>query len=473
MGRKRTGEVETDDTLTYDPKPVVRGARVLCFAAGAALVAHHLLTGVILAPFLGGEAWVWGNVLGSLIVALGAGMLGGDALGRLFGGAARSGYRLLAVAAVLIVAGSWASPRVARAVLDRDPDAPWAPAVVLAALTVIPGTLLAAIIPAMIEASAAAEAGSPQTVSRRAIRRFALAMFGGTAGLGASSFAMRHADEAAVWAQLYVLGGALLVLSLFGLGGTGRALALTLAAAVAGVVLGSKSEIQDPRFQAALSEAFVLRGAGRYYAETCDEKVLSGTQLERHLDKARKRLQGGDKEIAVLLVCETLKTLGPLNLSGSGLRGLLDIYLPPESKPLILPFIEKIASVQSDGKRLHIKIARSNEDGRAHFTIPGANGESQEFEIVDDFDLTVLTPNESTTKLEIGPQATEKAGLFEFNDTIKTPFKCKHVFAWVDASLLSLTVENGPQQVVVSARAQASISDVKTRVLQVIDKRKK
>ena len=67
----------------------------------------------------------------------------------------------------------------------------------------------------------------------------------------------------------------------------------------------------------------------------------------------------------------------------------------------------------------------------------------------------------------------DKAGLFEFNDTIRTPFKCKNVFAWVDASLLSLTVENGQQQVVVSARAQASISDVKTRVLQVIDKKRK
>ncbi|MEZ0229295.1 MAG: hypothetical protein ACAI25_11770, partial [Planctomycetota bacterium] len=190
MVRRKSAEVEpveTDDTVTYDARPVVRGARVLCFVSGAALVAHHLLTGVILTPFLGGEAFVWGNVLGSLIVALGAGMLLGEVIGRLFGGAPRAGYRILAVSGTLIVVGSWLSPRIARAVLDRDPDSPWAPTLVLGVLTVVPGVLLAAIVPSMIEASAAAETGSPATVTRRATRRFALAMLGGVVGLAASS----------------------------------------------------------------------------------------------------------------------------------------------------------------------------------------------------------------------------------------------------------------------------------------------
>lgn len=470
VARKKPAEADPDETITYDARPVVRGARLLCFVSGAALVAHHLLTGVVLTPFLGGEAFVWGNVLGSLIVSLGAGMLGGELIGRLLGGVPRAGFRVLAVAGSLIVLTAWLAPKIARAVLDRDPDAPWNPALVLSAITVLPGVLLASLVPSMIEASVTAESGSPATLSRRATRRFALAMLGGIVGLVASSWSMRHADEAHLWAQLYGLGGGLLVLSLVGLGGPGRALVVTLGAALAGVVLSAKSEIQEERFAAALSEAFVLRGAGRYYAETCPDHVLSGTELERHLAKARKRLQGADKDIAVLLVIETLKTLGPLNLSGSGLRGLLDIYLPAESKPLVLPFVDQIASVQSDGRKLHIKIKRDAE-GHAHFTIPGKNGEVQEFEIIDDFDLTVLTPNDTTTKLEIGPQIVDKAGVFEFNDTIRTPFKCKRVFAWVDASLLSLTVQNGQSQVAVSASAQASISDVKTKVLQTIEKK--
>jgi hypothetical protein len=294
-------------------------------------------------------------------------------------------------------------------------------------------------------------------------------MLGGTGGVALCSFALRHADEAKVWAQLYGLGGALLVLGLVGLSGKGRAVGITAIAALCGLVFGAKSEIQKPEYETALSEAFVLRGAGRYYAETAPEHVLSGTDLERHLAQARKRLKGDDKKIAVLLVVETLKTLGPLNLSGSGLRGLLDIYLPPESKPLILPFVEQIAQVQSDGKKLHMKIARSNEDGHAHFKIPGKEGD-QEFEILDDFDLTVLTPNDWTTRLEIGPQVTEKAGLFEFNDTVRTPFRCKHVALWVDASLLSLTVENNTDRVILSASAQASVGKVQQRVLQTVEK---
>jgi hypothetical protein len=440
--------------------------------AGAALVSQHLLTGVLLAPFLGGEAFVWGNVLGSLIVSLGLGMLGGELVSSLFGGAPRSGYRIVAVAGVLVALATWASPRVARAVLDRDPDSPWAPAIVLGALTVLPGVLLASVVPGMIEAALSRETGSPRALARTAVRRFALAMAGGVLGLAVSSPSIRHADEALVWAQLYGLGGLLVALALVGLGAPGRILALTAATAAAGLVLGSPSEVQKPEFQAALSEAFVLRGAGRYYAETCPDHVLSGTELERRLDAAKKRLQGNDKKIAVLLVVETLKTLGPLNLSGTGLKGLLDIYLPQESKPLILPLVERIASVQStgDGRKIHIKITRSNEDGHAHFTIPGQDQKVQEFEILDDFDLSIVTPDERTTKLEIGPQLVDKAGVFEFNDTIRTPFKCKNVALWVDASLLALTVENGEDRVTLAASAQASVGKVQSRVLQTIDK---
>jgi hypothetical protein len=427
--------------------------------------------GVVLSPFLGGDAFVWGNVLGSLVVSLGVGMLLGEVLGRVFGGAPRSGYRILAFAGLQVLLSAWASPAVARFVLDRDPDSPWAPGMILGGLTVFPGLLLAAVVPGMVEASVRNETGSAQTLARTAMHRFSLAMLGGIVGLAVSSWSLRHADDARVWAQLYGLGTLLVVLALFGLGGPGRALSVTLLVAVGAFVVVDPSEIQDPRFKVAVGEELASRGPGRYYAETCPDHVLTGTELERRLRAASKRLDGRDRKIAVLLVVETLKTLGPLNLSGCGLKNLLDIYLPQESKPLILPFVDKIASVQSDGKKIHLRITRSPEDARAHFSIPGKDGEWQEFEILDDFDLTITAPDERTTKLEIGPQVIHPAGFFEWNDTITTPFKCKNVSFFVDACLLALTVENGKEQVVLSAEGQAKIGKIRTRPLQVIDKR--
>jgi hypothetical protein len=469
VGRKKSLE-DSEDTITFITGPPARGARVLCLCAGGALVLQHLLMGVVLSPFLGSDAFVWGNVLGSLVVSLGLGMLAGEVLGRLFGGNPRAGYRILALAGLLVALGAWASPIVARFALDMDPDSPWAPAMALGALTVLPGVLLAAVLPGMVEASVRDETGSAQKLARSAMKRFSLAMLGGIVGLAIASWSLRHADDAKLWAQLYALGALLVGLALVGLGGPGRGLAITAAVGVGTLISLSPSEIQYPRFQAALTEAFEMRGAGRYYAETCPDHVLTGTELARRLKAASKRLDQRDRKIAVLLVVETLKTLGPLNLSGSGLKNLLDIYLPQESKPLILPFVDKIASVQSDGKKIHMKITRSNEDGHAHFSIPGKDDEWQEFEILDDFDLILTYPDEHTTKLEIGPQVIHPAGFFEWNDTITTPFKCKNVSLFVDASLLALTVENGTDQVILSAVGQAKIGKIRTKALQVIDK---
>ncbi len=473
MGRKKSLEdsEDSEETITFIAGPPARGARVLCLCAGGALVLQHLLMGVVLSPFLGGDAFVWGNVLGSLVVSLGLGMFAGEVLGRLFGGNPRAGYRILALAGVLVALGAWATPLVARFVLDLDPDSPWAPAMALGALTVLPGVLLAAVLPGMVVASVRDETGSAQKLARSAMKRFSLAMLGGMVGLAIASWSLRHGDDAKVWAQLYGLGGLLVLLSLVGLGGPGRALSITVGVLFTTLVSMSPSEIQYPRFQTALTEAFETRGAGRYYAETCPDHVLTGTELERRLKAASTRLDQRDRKIAVLLVVETLKTLGPLNLSGSGLKNLLDIYLPQESKPLILPFVDKIAAVQSDGKKIHMRIIPSSQDGYAHFSIPGKDGEWQEFEIQKDFDLTITCPDERTTKLEIGPQEIHPAGFFEWNDTITTPFKCKNVSFFVDACLLALSVENGADQVVLSAVGQAKIGKIRTKPLQVIDKK--
>src|SRR5438552_9774094 len=89
----------------------VRGVPVLCFVAGLALVADHLLTGVLAIPFFGAHAFVWGNVLGAFVLSLALGIGGGGVLGWLAAGPPRSPWRLASLSGVLIAAATWGLPR--------------------------------------------------------------------------------------------------------------------------------------------------------------------------------------------------------------------------------------------------------------------------------------------------------------------------------------------------------------------------
>lgn len=448
-----------------------RGGPALCFLAGVALVADHLLTGVLAMPFFGGHAFVWGNVLGAFVLALALGIGGGAPLGWLAGGPPRGSWRLVSLAGAAIVASTWAFPRVARHILDGSPDSLFAPGATFALVLSLPGACLAAAITSAIRADSGAGLSADAAV-KGALRKLAFAMLGGVVGLALASIGLRHSDQAPIWARLAGLGGALGLIGGLGLGTPGRVVMGVLGAGLVSLIVVRPSEVQGPEYRAALMDVFEPYSPGRYYALTAPPHVLTGTELERRLAAARHRLQGNDKKIAILVVIETLKALGPLNISGVGLKGLFDIYLPESSKRLVLPFIDQIAGVTSDGRRLKIRILRSPDDGYAHFKIPGENDAQQEFEIRDDFELAITSSGDrdSVTKLEIGPQLIEKAGTFGINDTVRSPIVCKNVALWIDACLLAVTVENRADLVSVRASAQASIGKLQSQVLQTIDK---
>jgi hypothetical protein len=480
VGRKTSERiVDSDETITYIAPPRVRGGRVLCLAAGGALAIQHVLTGLLATPFFGSEAFFWGSVFGAFMLSIALGFALGDRLGAFVGGAPHGPYRLLGLGGLLLAVATWGLPVVARAVLDHDPDSPLAPFAALVPLLCVPGFVLASVVPSSVPGlGSAPEPGrSSADLARGALRRFALALLGGVLGLGLASWGLRSAEHAKIWAQLAGLGAALVVIAIPGLSRPGKLFAAIALAGLAGLFLGRPSEVQSADFEAALSEEVVLRGAGRYYARTADEHVLTGTELERKLGVAERKLAGADKKIAVLLVVETVKAMGPLNISGKGLENLLNIYLPETSKPLILPFVGQVRAVRSlvtnTGHRYHFTIERDPRDGLAHFKIPGKNpGDSpQEFEIMDDFDLDVTTegPNDEVTKFTIGPQKVE-TGLI--HDTITSPLVAKNVFLLFNASLLSIRIENTPTNVFIKASAQASLGAVQTQLLQSIDKAK-
>ncbi|MBI3724047.1 hypothetical protein HY251_08870 [bacterium] len=474
MAREKTEKEKDereDETVTYVVVPL-RGARLLCLVAGVALVVQHALTGLLSAPFFGGDAFVWGNVLGAFVVSLGVGTGFGDRLGALAGKASHRPWRLLALGGGLVYLATWALPLVARGVLDRDPDSPLAAAMTFAVILALPGSVLASIVPCVIGELGQDGPGDRLRIARIALRRFALAMLGGLGGLALASFVLRNAADLRVHLWLYGLGASLVAFALVGLGLYGRAAGCAALLLLGSLSFFEPSEIQTSEFRAALTDVLALRGPGIYYANRAEPHVISGTELERKLDIAKAKLKGNDKKIAVLLVVETLKTMGPLNLSGQGLKSLLDIYLPQQSKPLILPFVDRIESVQSDGRRMRFRIVRGL-DHCAHFKMPkgpAAPGEFHEFTITDDFELNVVVEGkeENITRLDIGPRHVEPGIV---NDTIKTPFICNNVaLGFVDACLLSLVVENGQDQVILRVQAQASVGKIQTQVLQVIEK---
>ena len=102
----------------------------------------------------------------------------------------------------------------------------------------------------------------------------------------------------------------------------------------------------------------------------------------------------------------------------------------------------------------------------------GEPGERIEFWYKDDITihLSRKTGAITTWRLEFGPRTTDKAGLFELNDTIRTPIRLPDIALWVDASLHALIVEDYPTHVVLKAEAQGDIGGVKVVEVKVIQK---
>src|SRR5262249_5837104 len=146
-------------------------------------------------------------------------------------------------------------------------------------------------------------------------------------------------------------GGTLLALGGAAGGGPSRVGALSLVAASTALVFVSPSEVQSTPFLNALADLTNPLGVGTYYAtsELTPPYVLNNTNVARWLKDAKGRLAERDRNIAILLILETLKRLGAMNISGDGLRQTLDLYLPGPSKTLVTPFLDKVTGIKSDG----------------------------------------------------------------------------------------------------------------------------
>jgi hypothetical protein len=468
------------------------GPRLLCFAGGAALSAFFVHTGLLATPFFGSGAFLWANVFAAFLLSLALGFGLGDLIAVAAGRtqAEQSAPRLAVAGGALAWVSTYLLPDICRAVLSRDPEWSGAPAVAIALATLLPGALIAAIAPSELrtrllggggggdgngkkpsdrstERLKAVDAGAAG--ARVALRLFGLMTVGGVVGVGLSARSLLRADESDVWAWSYGIAAALVLLGLAFLGKLGRAVGVALLVGL-GVLSGLRpSEVQKAQFGVALGTAWRQgQGAGLYYLRTKEKTSLTAEELRHYAE--------GEKS-GVILTCEMLLRLGDIAVQGPGLCRLLDLVLPPDARPFIMPFFEQLESMRSDGQgTVYVRLKRAGNGtlGR-RFSIPGANpGERVNFMFSDDFTIHI-THDANVWRLDFGPRTTIKAGVLEMNDTQQTPVRVLGValFSMIDASVLSIVLEDHPDLVAVKAIAQGDVGDVTTIDVQALPKEPK
>lgn len=445
------------------------GPRLLCFAGGAALSAFFVHIGLLATPFFGSGAFLWANVFACFLLALAAGFGLGDLIATAAGRTRtdRSAPRLAVAGGLLAWLAAWASPAVCRWALAGDPEWTLAPALAIAVTTLVPGALIAAIAPSELRVRLGECDG--RTGGRVALRLMGLMTIGGISGIALSAKSLLRADEVEVWLFAYLAGGLLAALGLALLSNLARAGGAAALVAL-GVLAGARpSEVQSTQFAVALETAWKEgQGAGLYYRRTLDKAVLSDDALQAHA--ARVSSHEGQRS-GIILACEMLLSLGEVTVSGEGLCRTLELLLPPDARPFVMPFFEQLEAIRSDGRgTLQVRIKRTRDEDGRRFTIPGGKpGEKVDFWFRDDFTVHI-TREGNVWRLEFGPLTTVKAGIFDLHDTYQTPLRVLKVALWIDASLLGIVLEDYPDQVVVKALAQGEIGAVKTVDVKAIPK---
>lgn len=440
--------------------------------AGAALSAFYLHLGLLATPFFGSGTFLWASAFASFLTAVALGLGLGDVIASLAGRreAARAAPRLALVGGLLAWVAVYLLPVVCRAVLDHDPEWTLAPAVAFLLLSLLPGSLLAGVGPSVLRSRMEAE-DDPHRAMRDALRLHGLMALGGIAGVVACSKALLHANEVVAWLQAYLAGGLLALLSLTYMGVRERVAGGVAIVALGGLCALLPSELQTERFKVALELAWRRgQGASVYYQATAVAGADLSAEELREVAASVERVHGS-RQAGVIVACELLQRLGAVTVSGEGLTRSLELLLPPEARPYVIPIFSAFETIRSDGAgTLTVSIKRQPGQDGARCQIPGAEpGQVVEFLFKGDFTLKIRNENNVWT-LEIGPQLVTKAGLFDVYDRHRTPVMLPNVVLWVDACLLGLTLEDYPEQVVIKATAQGGIGAVQTVEVKALPK---
>jgi hypothetical protein len=442
------------------------GRGLVIAAAGAATGAAHALGGWLLTPFFGDSAFFWSHVAGAPALAIALGLL----LGRAAAGGAKQRPRapllLGALGGALICALPLVAPPLARAVLDRGPDARFAAPLVI---------FLAISLPCGLAASTLrlGALGATNPASLRPLGAFVggamLALVGGEPLL---------LDPVATppWLGLWGAGGLLVLTCGVALGVKGAAVLALVAAAPVAAFYQLPNEAATPAFRDGLARGWTLR-AGRYYLETAPPNVLKESELLRHwrafqgeIDRARE----GDA--AVLAFVDALRNIGRAKMAGDGLRYVCDRVMAPQTRERLAPLLSRIVDVTSDGRGgFDVAVATDPGEETATVEIAGAEG-STTLEIGRRVTISLRetrSPDGTRACLDVGPLIVEPAGALEKHDTHRTPVIVKRAKLFFDAHLLGIDFDATRAQVAVKVRAQGAIGAIQEKEIYVEERKKR
>lgn len=448
------------------------GPRLLCFAGGAALTAYFVNLGLLATPFFGSGAFLWATVFAAFLLSLACGHGVGDLLARIAGASNldRAAPRLAVAGGLTAWISAYLLPEVCREVLNHNADWQLAPLLAMVGTSLIPGSLIAALVSSEVRARAAGSEDREPASAQAALRLTGLMSLGGVVGIFLCAKPLLRADEVDVFVFAYSVGAILAAVGAVLLSTIGRVVAAVGIGVLLVLSVQVPSEIQGQQFAVAMQKTWRENSvASVYYLRTVDTHQLSDAEIQERLRAAAAHQKHG-----VVLTCEMLDALGAVSVTGEGLCRSLELLLSPQSKPFILPMFQQIESVRADGKGLlYFQIKRKRGVEGAFFEIPGEKpGESVRFWFSDDFTIR-MQKSPGVWKLEFGPVTTTPAGVLEFNDTKTTPMRILNVVAWVDASLLGIVIEDHPEQVAVKAVAQGDIGEVKVQDVIVMAKDRK
>ncbi|MEZ6184195.1 MAG: hypothetical protein R3F62_04190 [Planctomycetota bacterium] len=431
-----------------------------------ALAAFYVHVGLLATPFFGSGSFLGASLFASFFLALALGFGLGDVFAWTAGrtSAERSAARLAVGGGVGAFLAAYALPEVCRWALHVDDNGVFAPVIATTVCTLIPGALIAAVVPSELRVRTLDCDG--REAGRSTLRLLGVMTLGGVLGTGVSGAAAFRPGQAEVWLEAYAVAGGLAALGAVFLSNPGRIVSGVLGAGMIALCVLRPSEIQDEQFAVALDRTWSQDSASAYFLTTDHETLLSQEELRARTERIRKAEKPG-----ILLTCELLERLGEVSVTGEGLRGSLDLLLPPEARTVLMPIFEQFESVRSDGNgHLSVEIRRVRGEEGTLCRVPGENpGESVEIRFLDDFTVDLIH-EASLWKLQFGPVTTESAGIFDIHDTRKTPIHLPDIKLWVDAHLLGILIEEHPDEVVVYAIAQGEIGAVQTVELAKISK---
>lgn len=433
--------------------------------AGFALAGSHLLIGLFLTPFFGAGPFLWANVFASFILSLLGGLVLDSSRLQVFFKKERCASHYLLGGSLYLALTPLILSHVTRAVLDSDPDNLFAALISCILLLTVPGTLLTGTLPATIRCSPAnKQVKSSQILLTAFLSGNALGIFATCPALLSSKYPALLLLGSMAWLPLFFAAWS----------GRGwpRVLFTSAGLGLAATLLFAPGELASLEFRAALRRSFKLH-VGRYYLATAGRRVLSDSEIRHEYERISKSLEGKEDPAAAAIIAlsRTLKGLGPVETTGDGLAGTLKQLLSESTLRYLLPFLESVDKIISDGKGRISFVIKPTRRGQTIKIPEGARPEEKVFqiEIKDDFAFA-FTQQDQLTMVAVEPEKVEKAGFLEMNETHTTPLKIQDAAYWVDAHLLGCSIDNSKTRIVIKVKAQGSVGAVTEEVVYVVEK---